>query len=120
MHAVQVRLHQLLFRTRFLNICNRELDPIFQTLGNAWTKVSAPDRESHFFATLDYEDGKDTFRKVLFCGSVACTLVSSNPPRSSDLILPLHFESILLRRVLADQGTESLMGLLLILVTGKG
>jgi len=42
----------------------KELDPSFKALGQAWNKVPAEDRDQHFFATLDYEDGQNTFRKL--------------------------------------------------------
>lgn len=104
--------------TYLLNYRNRELDPVFRSLGNAWTKVSTADKESHFFATLDYEDGKDTFRKVLSYDSATCSIILSDSLRSSDLVLRLHFEFILRPRVLANQQMEKLMDSILTLVTG--
>ncbi|KIJ44078.1 hypothetical protein M422DRAFT_252570 [Sphaerobolus stellatus SS14] len=42
----------------------KELDPAFRTLGRAWTKVPTANRNDHFFASLDFEDGKHTFNKL--------------------------------------------------------
>ncbi|KAF8522288.1 dolichyl-diphosphooligosaccharide-protein glycotransferase [Hysterangium stoloniferum] len=55
----------------------KELDPIFRTLGKAWSKVNSAERDQHFFATLDFEDGKETFRKL---GLASAPMVRVMPP----------------------------------------
>jgi len=46
--------------------CNpcKIFDPAFTTVGQAWTNAPAADREDHFFATLDFADGQDVFRRL--------------------------------------------------------
>jgi len=42
----------------------KELDPPFKTIGKAWAKADPKDKQQHFFATLDFEDGKQTFQAL--------------------------------------------------------
>lgn len=43
----------------------REFDPTFRTVAKAWATVSKAERNKHFFASLDFQDGQDIFKKVL-------------------------------------------------------
>ena len=90
---------------------NRALEPVFKTLGKAWwTKVPATVRDDHFFATLDYMQGKETFKKVHSYDSDSVPQgVSSISPSSSALTLRLQFTSTPLLKVHADQQMERLM-----------
>ncbi|KIO26222.1 hypothetical protein M407DRAFT_243789 [Tulasnella calospora MUT 4182] len=38
--------------------------PNFESVASAWKKVPSKDRDYHFFATLDFKDGQDVFRKL--------------------------------------------------------
>lgn len=38
--------------------------PNFESVAKSWKKVPSKDRDQHFFATLDFKDGQDIFRKV--------------------------------------------------------
>ncbi|KAI0797905.1 oligosaccharyl transferase subunit OST3/OST6 family [Abortiporus biennis] len=42
----------------------REFDPAFQEVAKAWTTVPAEQRDSHFFATLDFDNGISVFQKL--------------------------------------------------------
>ncbi|TDL27489.1 oligosaccharyl transferase subunit OST3/OST6 family [Rickenella mellea] len=42
----------------------REFDPTFNTVAKTWMSVSKENRDQHFFATLDYKDGPDVFKKL--------------------------------------------------------
>lgn len=42
----------------------RQLDPVFVAMGKAWNKVKPDDRNQHFFASIDFDSGKETFRAV--------------------------------------------------------
>ncbi|KAF8495608.1 oligosaccharyl transferase subunit OST3/OST6 family [Gautieria morchelliformis] len=55
----------------------KELEPAFKALGKAWSQVSATDRDDHFFATLDFEDGKETFKKL---GLSSAPVLRVHPP----------------------------------------
>lgn len=39
-------------------------DPNFNAVGKSWKKVPKEKRDYHFFATLDFKDGQDIFRRV--------------------------------------------------------
>lgn len=43
---------------------NREFDPSWNAVANAWARVSSEHRDNHFFATLDFDNGQTTFQKV--------------------------------------------------------
>lgn len=43
---------------------HREFDPSFTTVAKAWAKVPAEQRNSHFFATADFDNAMGTFSKV--------------------------------------------------------
>ena len=43
----------------------RQFDPSFNAVAKAWSTVSKSERDTHFFATLDFADGQEVFRKVL-------------------------------------------------------
>ncbi|OCH94993.1 oligosaccharyl transferase subunit OST3/OST6 family [Obba rivulosa] len=42
----------------------RDFDPSFNTVAKAWSTVPAPERDSHFFGTLDFDNGMATFQKL--------------------------------------------------------
>ncbi|KAG6866928.1 hypothetical protein C0991_003844 [Blastosporella zonata] len=39
-------------------------DPSWNAVGKAWSTVAKPHRDEHFFATLDFDNGQDTFQKL--------------------------------------------------------
>ncbi|CAL1704424.1 unnamed protein product [Somion occarium] len=41
-----------------------EFDPAFNEVAKAWQKVPAAERDSHFFGTLDFDDGVKVFQKL--------------------------------------------------------
>lgn len=43
----------------------REFNPSWVAVAKAWTKVSSSERDSHFFATLDFETSQTIFRRVI-------------------------------------------------------
>jgi OST3 / OST6 family, transporter family len=42
----------------------REFGPSWTAVANSWNRVSPEQRNQHFFATLDFEDGAATFQRV--------------------------------------------------------
>ena len=62
----------------------RVFDPSFRSVAQAWRSVPKTARDSHFFASLDFADGQDVFRKV--CLYDAATLTEP----------PLNFISLVL------------------------
>jgi len=43
----------------------REFDPSWLAVAKAWSKVPKSQRDSHFFATLDFDDGQTVFQRVI-------------------------------------------------------
>ncbi|THH33922.1 hypothetical protein EUX98_g246 [Antrodiella citrinella] len=41
----------------------KEFDPSFKEVGRSWSTVPAEERNSHFFATLDFDNGMTVFQK---------------------------------------------------------
>ena len=39
-------------------------------MAKAWSKVSPSERDTHFFATLDFEDNLELFKKVIYYSHV--------------------------------------------------
>ena len=37
---------------------------MYRSIAKAWTKVAPENRDQHIFATVDFEEGGDVFRKV--------------------------------------------------------
>ena len=44
----------------------REFNPSWIAVAKAWSKVSPSERDTHFFATLDFEDNLELFKKVIY------------------------------------------------------
>jgi len=42
----------------------KAFDPSFSAVAKAWTKAPAESRNQHFFATLDFEQGQEVFKKL--------------------------------------------------------
>ncbi|KAH9901027.1 oligosaccharyl transferase subunit OST3/OST6 family [Cubamyces lactineus] len=42
----------------------KEFDPAFNAVAKAWTKVPVEDRDSHFFATVDFDNAMGVFQKL--------------------------------------------------------
>ncbi|KAI0831399.1 oligosaccharyl transferase subunit OST3/OST6 family [Trametes gibbosa] len=42
----------------------KEFDPSFNAIGKAWSKVPAVHRDTHFFATVDFENAMGVFQKL--------------------------------------------------------
>lgn len=42
----------------------REFDPSWNTVAKAWTKAPAAHRDTHFFATLDFDEGQTVFQSL--------------------------------------------------------
>lgn len=53
---------------------DREFDPSWNAVAEAWTKVPKKHRDNHFFATLDFDNGQTVFQKVcvwvLLCNTI--------------------------------------------------
>ena len=64
MPAVQVSITAILWREQLLKCACRDFHPTFKAAGKAWSKVPAAERDTHFFASIDFEDGQDVFRDV--------------------------------------------------------
>lgn len=45
-------------------VCQREFMPAWDAVGAAWTKVASSERDTHFFATIDFENAQTVFQKV--------------------------------------------------------
>ncbi|ORX33868.1 putative dolichyl-diphosphooligosaccharide-protein glycotransferase [Kockovaella imperatae] len=41
-----------------------EFDPSWHRVANSWNRISAPEKNHHFFAKLDFQDGEAVFRKM--------------------------------------------------------
>ncbi|KAA1471152.1 oligosaccharyl transferase subunit OST3/OST6 family [Dentipellis sp. KUC8613] len=50
-------------KRRRCNPC-REFDPSWKAVAKAWTTVPPAERDQHFFATLDFDDGTTVFQKL--------------------------------------------------------
>ncbi|KAF9518188.1 hypothetical protein BS47DRAFT_1338444 [Hydnum rufescens UP504] len=48
-------------------------DPNYRAVAKAWSKVSQPQRDSHFFASLDFADGQTVFRSLGLTSAPAVT-----------------------------------------------
>ena len=44
----------------------RQFAPSWDAVAKAWTRVNPEHRDSHFFATLDFDSAPAVFQKVLF------------------------------------------------------
>ena len=44
----------------------REFNPSWVAVAKAWSKVSSSERDTHFFATLDFEDNLELFKKASY------------------------------------------------------
>jgi oligosaccharyltransferase complex subunit gamma len=42
----------------------KTFDPNFRAVARAWSNAPPADRDDHFFASLDFQDGQDVFRKL--------------------------------------------------------
>jgi len=42
----------------------REFGPVFEEVAASWSKAPKKERDGHFFATLDFSDGQEVFRRV--------------------------------------------------------
>jgi len=42
----------------------KQFDPNFRAVSKAWRKVPAKERDTHFFASLDFQDGRDIFQRL--------------------------------------------------------
>jgi oligosaccharyltransferase complex subunit gamma len=49
---------------RSLILRSREFGPAWDTVAKAWTKTSAEHRNSHFFATIDFDNAQSVFQRV--------------------------------------------------------
>jgi oligosaccharyltransferase complex subunit gamma len=49
---------------RPLTLRFREFGPSWDTVAKAWTKASAGHRNSHFFATIDFDNAQPVFQRV--------------------------------------------------------
>lgn len=63
MRTLQVLALDQLSELRCLYIC-REFDPNFKAVAKAWQSVPKAERNKHFFASLDFADGPNVFRRV--------------------------------------------------------
>ncbi|KAF8275003.1 oligosaccharyl transferase subunit OST3/OST6 family [Lactarius quietus] len=55
----------------------REFEPSWLSVAKAWSKVSSSDRGSHFFATLDFDEGQTIFQRM---GLQSAPVVMNYPP----------------------------------------
>jgi oligosaccharyltransferase complex subunit gamma len=55
----------------------REFDPSWTAVAKAWSKVQPSERDSHFFATLDFDDGQTIFQRM---GLQSAPIVLNYPP----------------------------------------
>ena len=42
----------------------REFEPSWNAVAKAWTKVARSDKDTHFFATLDFDNAPTVFQRV--------------------------------------------------------
>ncbi|OSX65078.1 hypothetical protein POSPLADRAFT_1178709 [Postia placenta MAD-698-R-SB12] len=62
----------------------REFGPSFNAVAKAWSKVSSAERDSHFFATLDFDDAMPVFQEMnLQSAPVVQVYTATEGPRQS-------------------------------------
>ncbi|KAI0273646.1 oligosaccharyl transferase subunit OST3/OST6 family [Gloeopeniophorella convolvens] len=75
----------------------KEFEPSWVSVAKAWSKVPAAERDSHFFATLDFDDGQTVFQKLgLQSAPVVLNYAPAAGPRKSanpDLPITYDFSS---------------------------
>ncbi|ETW85897.1 hypothetical protein HETIRDRAFT_432477 [Heterobasidion irregulare TC 32-1] len=59
----------------------KEFDPSFASVAKAWSYVSRNDRDKHFFATLDFDNGSPVFQKL---GLTSAPVVYNYAPTEGD------------------------------------
>lgn len=86
----------------------REFEPTFKSAAKAWQKTASEHRNSHFFASIDFETGQDVFREVshALTASVRADTYATHFPSSACRLHPSSSPSSLrkvpvLQRVLA-------------------
>lgn len=55
----------------------REFEPSWVAVAKAWSKVPPSERDSHFFATIDFDDGQTVFQRM---GLQSAPVVMNYPP----------------------------------------
>ncbi len=58
---------------------NREFDPSWTAVAKAWAAVSKEHRDTHFFGTLDFDDGQTVFSQV--CSPSLCPGRAQSSPQ---------------------------------------
>ncbi|KAH7103917.1 oligosaccharyl transferase subunit OST3/OST6 family [Auriculariales sp. MPI-PUGE-AT-0066] len=62
----------------------KEFDPTFKTAARSWQKTASEHRTSHFFASIDFENGQDVFKQMgLSSAPVVYTYTPVKGPRGS-------------------------------------
>ncbi|KAI0006046.1 oligosaccharyl transferase subunit OST3/OST6 family [Russula compacta] len=72
----------------------REFNPSWVAVAKAWSKVPSSDRDSHFFATLDFENSQTIFQKmgVLSAPVVMNFLPAAGPRKSAKADSPISHD----------------------------
>lgn len=71
----------------------KEFDPSWQAVARAWWTVPAPIRDSHFFATLDFDDVQVVFQKLgLASAPVAHIYTATDGPHANVKREPIKYD----------------------------
>ncbi|KAF7304898.1 hypothetical protein MKEN_01204100 [Mycena kentingensis (nom. inval.)] len=63
----------------------KEFNPSWNAVAKAWTKVTPAERDNHFFATLDFDEGPAVFQKLgLTSAPVVYNFAATTGPRASN------------------------------------
>lgn len=64
MSAMQVSSSYLISLPQLTTIAHREFDPSWNAVAKAWATAPRKHKDTHFFATLDFDNGQSVFQKV--------------------------------------------------------
>ncbi|KAG6814352.1 hypothetical protein H0H92_010937 [Tricholoma furcatifolium] len=73
----------------------KEFESTWKSVAKAWSTVSKPQRDDHFFATLDFDDAQDVFQKLgLQSAPVVYVYPAAEGPRApaSGKVLPSKYD----------------------------
>jgi len=71
----------------------KEFDPAWKAVAQAWSTVPAPQRNNHFFATLDFDNVQTVFQKLgLASAPIAHVYTATEGPRASARKEPIKYD----------------------------
>ena len=74
MSSMQVSTMAILHSSIFISEFPREFNPSWTAVAKSWSQVPPEQRDQHFFASLDFDDGPTIFQRVRsVCRSISLT-----------------------------------------------